>query len=84
MNMETPGSLVASGSRIRTKTNVDVEVVLMDGTTILGTVFIGLSERVQELLNDQKRFFPLRLANNDLLMINKDACALVKPLDAGK
>ncbi len=84
MNMETPGSLVASGSRIRTKTHVDVEVVLMDGTTILGTVFIGLSERVQELLNDQKRFFPLRLANNDLLMVNKDACAIVKPLDAGK
>jgi hypothetical protein len=84
MNMETPGSLLSSGSRIRTKTNVDVEVVLMDGTTILGTVFIGLSERVQELLNDSKRFFPLRLANNDLLMINKDACALVKPLDAGK
>lgn len=84
MNAETPGSFVGGQSRIRTKTNVDVEVVLVDGTTLTGSVFIGLNERVQELLNDNKPFFPLRMANNDLLMINKTATAIVKPLDAGK
>jgi hypothetical protein len=84
MNAESPGSMIGGQSRIRTKTNVEVEVVLLDGTTLHGSVFIGLNERVQELLNDSKPYFPLRMPNNDLLMVNKNAAAIVKPLDAGK
>jgi hypothetical protein len=79
MNMESP-SVFSRTSKIRTKTNVDVELVMTDGTALSGTVFIGLDERVQELLNDAKPFFPLRLANKDVLLINKLLVAICKPI----
>ncbi len=82
MNMESPSALRTS--KIRTKVNVDVELVMLDGTTLSGSVFIGLGERVQELLNDPKPFFPLRLENKDVLLINKQALALCKPLPLDK
>ena len=71
-------------SKIRTKTNVDVELVLLDGTTLSGAVFIGLDERVQDLMNDAKSFFPLRLEDNEVLLVNKAAVAVCKTLSAGK
>jgi hypothetical protein len=82
MNMESPS--VLRGSKIRTKVNVDVELVMLDGTTLSGSVFIGLGDRVQELLNDPKPFFPLRLENKDVLLINKKSVAICKPLSPGK
>jgi hypothetical protein len=82
MNMET--SLISRVSKIRTKTNVDVELVMTDGTALSGSVFIGLDERVQEMLNDPKPFFPLRLENNDVLLINKHLVAICKPLPLNK
>ena len=81
MNMESP---VLRQSRIRTKTNVEVEIILVDGTALAGSLFIGLDERVQELMNDPKPFFPLRLPNKDVLLINKSAVAVCKPLDVAK
>lgn len=81
MNMESPNF---RQSRIRTKTNVEVEIILVDGTPLAGSVFIGLDERIQELLNDPKPFFPLRMNNNDVLLINKSAVAVCKPLDVSK
>jgi hypothetical protein len=71
-------------SRIRTKVNVPVELVMSDGSQLTGLVFIGLDERVQDLLNDPKPFFPLRLDNHEILLINKGAVAVCKPLDASK
>jgi hypothetical protein len=71
-------------SRIRTKTNVSVELVLVDGTRLEGSVFIGLDERVQDLLNDPKPFFPLRLASNEVLLINKTTVALCRPMEAAR
>jgi hypothetical protein len=68
-------------SRIRKKANIEVELVLVDGTRVSGNVFIGLDERVQDLLNDPKTFFPIRLSNQDIVLINKTAVALCKPLD---
>jgi hypothetical protein len=68
-------------SRIRKKSNVPVELVLVDGTQFEGSVFIGLEERVQDLLNDPKAFFPLRLHNGDVLLLNKTSVALCRPLE---
>ncbi len=82
MNMESPSIL--RSSKIRTKVNVDVELVMTDGTTLSGSVFIGLDERVQDLLNDPKPFFPLRLINKDVLLINKLLVAICKPLPLDK
>ena len=37
-------------SMIRTKVNVDVELVLIDGTAVSGKVFIETTQRVLEVL----------------------------------
>jgi hypothetical protein len=71
-------------SRIRSKVKVAVEVILADGTTVSGAVFIGVDERVSDLLNDSKPFFPVRMENGEILLINKSSVALVKPLDVSR
>lgn len=71
-------------SRIRSKVKVAVEVILADGTTVSGAVFIGVDERVSDLLNDDKPFFPVRMENGEILLVNKTAVALVKPLDVAR
>ncbi|MGD8326128.1 MAG: hypothetical protein PVF65_04360 [Sphingomonadales bacterium] len=68
-------------ARVRTKVNVGVDIILNDGTTLSGSVFIGLNERVQDLLNDPKTFIPLRQQNGEILLINKNSIAVCKPLD---
>lgn len=71
-------------SRIRSKVKVAVEVILSDGTTVSGGVFIGMDERVSDLLNDNKPFFPVRMENGEILLVNKTSVALVKPLDVSR
>ncbi len=82
MNMESPSILRTS--KIRTKVNVEVELVMTDGTALSGSVFIGFDERVQDLLNDPKPFFPLRLPGNEVLLVSKQSVAICKPLPANK
>lgn len=71
-------------SRIRTKTNVPVQLIMADGSQLLGSVFIGLDERVQDRLNDPKPFFSFRLENQDIFLINKTSVTICKPLDVAK
>lgn len=60
---------------------VEVELILHDGTTLAGQVFIGREQRVQDLLNDSNAFFPLLQENGEILLVAKSAMALCKPLD---
>ena len=69
------------GSRI-VKEIVEVEMILHDGTTLAGKVFIGQGQRVQDLLNDNNAFFPLLQDNGEILLIAKTAMAVCKPLDS--
>lgn len=68
-------------ARSRTKVNVDVEVLMKDGARLTGSVYIGLDERVLDLLNDPKPFFPLRQDKDNILILNKSAIATCKPLE---
>ncbi len=68
-------------SKIRKKFQVEVELVMTDGDTIGGMVFVLKEERVLDLLNNGLPFFPLRLANRETILIRKDAIAVCKPLD---
>lgn len=79
--MQTQAIAQARMSRIRTKIASEVELILLDGTRIEGAVFINLNERVQDLLNSPAPFFPLRQANQEILLIAKSAIAVCKPLD---
>ncbi|MEO0412748.1 MAG: hypothetical protein AAF221_13010 [Pseudomonadota bacterium] len=79
MTLQSP--IATSGSRIRRKYNIDVDIVLHDGTQISGNVFLSKEERVQDLLNDPRPFMPLRLPNQEIMLINKTAIAVCKPID---
>ena len=68
-------------ARVRTKVNVGVDIILNDGTSLSGSIFIGLDERVQDLLNDPKLFIPLQQANEEILLVNKNSIAVCKPID---
>lgn len=63
------------------KETVDVEIILHDGTSVDGSVFVGRSQRVQDLLNDSNAFFPIVQHNGEILLVAKSAIAICKPLD---
>jgi hypothetical protein len=67
-------------SRIRTKANVAVELILDDGTRLSGTMFLGLNERVLDMLNDERGFLPFRSTGNDMLLIAKRSISICRPL----
>lgn len=71
------------GSRdeLHRKKMVDTELVLHDGDTISGQVYLGIGERVQDLLNSKHGFFPLRVESGEILLINKTFVAVCKPLE---
>ncbi len=68
-------------SKIVKKTTVEVELVMNDGDLVSGEVFVQPGERVQDLLNNELAFMPLRLANQEIVIIRKAAIAVCKPLD---
>lgn len=79
MTLQTP--IRQATSRIRRKYNIDVDIVLHDGTQVSGNVFLSKEERVQDMLNDPRPFFPVRMPNQEILIINKTAVAVCKPVD---
>jgi hypothetical protein len=70
---------VAPKSRIRTKANIAVELILDDGTRLAGTVFLGLDERVLDMLNDERGFLPFRSDANEMLLIAKRSISICRP-----
>ena len=63
------------------KHKVEVEVVFSDGTKLGGSVYVGQSQRVLDLLNDPDAFFPLMRDDGEVLLIAKSSLAVCKPLD---
>lgn len=64
----------------RKKKTVDTELILLDGDTLSGQVYLNIGERVQDLLNSKQGFFPFRVENGEILLINKAFVAVCKPL----
>ena len=54
----------------RKKKTVDTELILHDGDTLSGQVYLNIGERVQDLLNSKQGFFPLRVESGEILLIN--------------
>lgn len=63
------------------KHKVEVEVVFSDGARLSGSVYVGQSQRVLDLLNDAEPFFPLMRDDGEVLLIAKSSLAVCKPLD---
>jgi hypothetical protein len=70
-----------TGSRIRKKSTVEVELILDDGTTLGCEVFVTPGERVLDLLNGPLPFMPVRLENQEILLVRKTSVVACKPLD---
>jgi hypothetical protein len=78
----TSPRIVRDNSRFHiAKDRVEVSVIMADGSNIDGHVFLSDDERVSDLLNSNRMFFPLELESNELLLINKSSIALCKPID---
>lgn len=65
-----------------TKQVIRVHLVLVDGSTLDGALFLAAGERLQDLLNDPKSFLPFRTADQAMLMINKASISVCRPIDA--
>ena len=64
-----------------TKQVIRVRLVLVDGSTLEGSLFLAATERLQDLLNDTKAFLPFRSADQSMLMINKGSISVCQPID---
>ena len=63
------------------KDRVEVSIIMSDGSNIEGCVFLGEGERVSDMLNSDRRFLPLELPSQELLLVNKNSIALCKPIN---
>ncbi|KFB73654.1 hypothetical protein [Sphingosinicella sp.] len=68
-------------SRLRTKRKAAVELVLEDGTSLAGHMFVGPDERVLECLNDARPFIPFLQSDGTMLIVAKLKIAACRPLE---
>ena len=57
------------------------EVMLVNGTWLSGQVFVEEDSRTQDLLNDERPFFPLVIENDEVVLLNKSAVIQVRAHD---
>ena len=57
------------------------EIVLRDGTTLKGHVFIDVTSRMQDMLNAAPAFFPMVDVHDEVHLINKAAVIRMRPYD---
>jgi hypothetical protein len=71
-----------SGDKIP-KRRIDVEVELEDGTVLEGALFVTAQGRLQDLLNDERRFLPFTSADSAIMFLGKSAISRVILRDGG-
>lgn len=65
------------------KSPVQVEVVGIDDSVLVGNLFLAASERVIDGINDERRFLPFQTSDGEFQMINKSTVASINPLEDG-
>ena len=63
------------------KVREHAEIVLADGTTMKGHVFVEATMRIQDLLNGPNAFFPFVDEEDIVRLVNKRHVAYVRPFD---
>lgn len=71
------------------KNSLKVYVKMHDGTRILGNFYIGPDERLQDIMNDERRFLPLYALNEKsnkqhIVMVAKQFIEQVEEFVAGE
>jgi hypothetical protein len=57
------------------------ELELADGTKMTGYMFVEATSRIQDVLNDEKRYFAFAGEDDSVVLINKAAVVRVRPFD---
>ncbi len=72
---------VVNSYMVKDKLMEEVEVTLTDGTVLLSYFFRNSSERIIDLLNDNRAFLPLADKDGVISFITKSAILKIVPVD---
>jgi len=65
----------------RKKTQIEVELYLDDGSHFLGKFGVGQSERLSDMMNDDRNFLPFETSEGHVVMIRKTVISKVVQRD---
>jgi len=63
------------------RVSIRAEVILLDGTRLSGYLFVEQDSRIQDLLNDERPFFPFVTDDDEVFIINKQTVTRVRAYD---
>ena len=63
------------------RVSIRAEVTLLDGTRLSGYLFVEQDSRIQDLLNDERPFFPFVTDDDEVFIINKQTVTRVRAYD---
>ena len=63
------------------KVKTEVEVALTDGTVMTGSMFLLASQRVLDIVNDDRRFVPFAASDGPISVINKEVIARITEIE---
>ena len=74
-------AMMSSGTAKATpKIKAEVEMITHDGVMLKGKFFTVPSQRVLDVLNDERTFLPFETEDGDIYIVNKTFIARIRPL----
>ncbi|MGY8995038.1 MAG: hypothetical protein ACKVH7_01195 [Alphaproteobacteria bacterium] len=70
----------SSGMKSTPKIKAEVEMMTHDGVMLKGKFFTVPSQRVLDVLNDERAFLPFETEDGDIYIINKQFVARIQPI----
>lgn len=64
------------------KVKAEVEMTTHDGVLLKGKFFTVPSQRVLDVLNDERSFLPFETEDGDIYIVNKTFIARIRPIGA--
>lgn len=71
----------SSSGQYKPKTKVAVEIELGDGTLMMGSMFVAATQRLSDLLNDDRRFLPFETSEGVVVSLRKSVISRVTELN---
>jgi hypothetical protein len=71
----------SSSGQYKPKAKVPVEVELDDGTLMMGALFVAGTQRLSDLLNDERQFLPFETSEGTVVSLRKSIIARVSELN---
>lgn len=70
----------SSSGQYKPKVKAAVEIELNDGTLMMGSLFVAGTQRLSDLLNDERRFLPFESSEGTVVSLRKSVIARVTEL----